>query len=248
MTPTRIATLSVVAVLCLSSVAAAQAPAPEPPKDWTGSASAGMSLTRGNNDTINLTAAFDSTYDPKRGNLMRWTALFLRGTREGELVVDRTSLGYRDERNLSPRTFAFAQVDFLRDTFKEIDSLVAPAGGFGFKVVNTEPTKFFVSAGAGGVREKNPGLDAKIYGSITLDEKITRQLTSTTTLKHAASSLLDAAEPANGLYTFSLGLGVKMSTRMQLSVELLDSFKNRPPDAATKQNDVALLTGVTVKY
>jgi putative salt-induced outer membrane protein YdiY len=249
MTRARFA-LGVAGVLFLSSVAAAQTPTPppEPPKDWTGSVSAGMSLTHGNNDMVNLNAAFDSTYDPKHGNLMRWTGLFLRGTREGELVVDRTSLGYRDERNLSPRTFAFAQVDFLRDTFKEIDSLVAPAVGFGFKVVDTEPTKFFVSAGAGGVREKNPGTDAKVYGSITLDEKVTRQLTPTTTLKHAASSLLDAGEPANGLYTFAVGLSVKINARMQLSVDLLDSFKNRPPDATTKQNDVALLTSITVKY
>jgi putative salt-induced outer membrane protein YdiY len=178
---------------------------------------------------------------------MRWTALFLRGTREGELTVDRTSLGYRDERNLSARTFAFAQVDFLRDTFKDIDSLIAPAVGFGFKIVDTDPTKFFVSAGAGGVREKNPGADARVYGSITLDEKFVHQLTPTTTVKHEASGLLDAAEPANGLYTFSVGLSVKINARMQLSVDLLDSFKNRPPDATT-QNDVALLTSITVKY
>jgi putative salt-induced outer membrane protein YdiY len=236
--------------LLLSSVAAAQAPTPppDPPKDWTGSIGAGVSLTHGNNDTVNLSAAFDSTYDPKRGNLMKWTALFLRGTKEGELVVDRTSLGFRDERNLSPRTFAFGQVDFLHDTFKQINSLVAPAGGFGYKVVDTDPTKFFIDAGIGGAWEKNPGADTRVYGAFTLSEKLIRQLTETTTLKHSASSLLKANEPADGLYTFSLGLAVKINARMQLAVDLLDSFKNRPPDATTKQNDVALLTSITVKY
>ncbi len=250
MTPTRIAALGVTALLCLSSVAAAQAPAPppEPPKDWTGSIGAGLSLTQGNNNTVNFSAAFDSVYDPKHGNVLKATALFLRGKKDGDLVVDRSSFGIRDERSVSPRAFAFAQVDFLKDTFKAIDSLVAPTAGFGYKIADSDATKFLVDAGAGGAREKNPGLDAKVYGAFTLDEKLTRQLTPTTTLKHAASSLLKANEPADGLYTFSVGLALKINASMQLGIDALDTFKNRPPDATTLRNDVALVTSVTVKY
>jgi putative salt-induced outer membrane protein YdiY len=236
--------------LCLSSAAAAQAPAPpaDPPKDWTGSLGAGVSLTEGNNNTVNFSAAFDSVYDPKTGNVAKFTALFLRGNKDGELVVDRTSFGIRDERNVSTRTFAFGQVDFLRDTFKAIDSLVAPTAGFGYKIADSDATKFLVDAGAGGAWERNPGLDSRLYGAITLDEKLALQLTPTTTLKHTASSLLRSNEPADGLYTFSLGLAVKISTRMQLAIDALDTFKNRPPDATTLRNDVALITSITVKY
>ncbi|MBZ5560497.1 MAG: DUF481 domain-containing protein [Acidobacteriia bacterium] len=241
--------LAVAGAVCLSTAAAAQTPAPppDPPTDWTGSIGAGLSLTQGNNNTVNFSAAFDSVYDPKHGNVAKFTALFLRGKKDGELVVDRTSFGARDERTMSPRTFAFGQVDFLKDTFKQIDSLVSPNAGFGYKVVDSEATKFLVDAGAGAAWEKNPGIDTKVYGAITLDEKLTRQLTPTTTLKHAVSSLLKGNEPADGLYTVSLGLGVKINARMQLSIDLLDSFKNRPPDAA-KRNDVALITSIAAKY
>lgn len=39
-----------------------------------------------------------------------------------------------------------------------------------------------------------------------------------------------------------------MSDQLQLSVDLLDTFKNRPPTAATKKNDVAVVTAITAKF
>ena len=237
-------------MFCLSTAAGAQTPAapPDPPKDWTGAIGAGLSLTQGNNNTVNFSAALDAVYDRKHGNVLKATALFLRGQKDGDLVVDRTSFGVRDERNVSPRAFAFGQVDYLKDTFKQIDSLVSPNAGFGYKVIDRESTQFFVDAGLGAAVEKNPGLDTKVYGSITFDEKLVRRLTPTTTLKHAATGLLKGNEPADGLYVISLGIAVKINARLQLGIDLLDTFKNRPPTAATQRNDVALVTSITARY
>jgi hypothetical protein len=53
---------------------------------------------------------------------------------------------------------------------------------------------------------------------------------------------------SDGLYTFSVGLGTKISEQLQLSVDLLDTFKNRPPTPATKKNDVTLVTAITAKF
>jgi hypothetical protein len=43
-------------------------------------------------------------------------------------------------------------------------------------------------------------------------------------------------------------VGVKVSEYLQLTVDLLDTFKNRPPNAATKKNDVAFVTALAVKF
>lgn len=242
--------LACAGVLLLGSIAAGQtpaAPAPPPP-DLTGAIGAGLSLTQGNNDTVNFSLSLDSVYDPKHGNVMKASALFLRGKKDGDLIVDRTSFGVRDERAISPRAYAFGQVDYLRDSFKQIDSLVAPTAGFGFKVIDTEPTKFAVDAGAGAAWEKNPGLDTKAYGAISLDEKLVRVLTATTTLKHSVTSLLKVNDLADGLYTTAVGVGVKINSRMQIAVDLLDTYKNKPPDAVTKKNDVAIVTSLGIKY
>jgi putative salt-induced outer membrane protein len=241
--------LALSAVLTSSLVFAQQPPAAaEPPKAWEGTAGAGVSVTSGNSDTVSYNVAFDLTRTPKARNVMKWTGLYLRGERDSELIVNRTSLGYRDEYTLSGRTFLFGQVDYLRDTFKLIDYLVAPTAGVGFKVINTDPTKFSVDAGAGGVWEKNPGIDVHTSGAVTAGERLTHQLTPTASIKHATTGLWKTDDFADGLYTFSVGLTTRISERVQLSIDLLDTFKNRPPTAATKKNDVAIVTAITSKF
>ncbi len=241
----------VAAVLLCSPAGYAQTPAQaptEPARIWTGTAGAGLSVTSGNSDTKNYNLAFDLTRTPKARNVMRWNGLYLRGSQSDTVVVNRTSLTYRDEYTLSGRTFLFGQLDYLRDTFKRIDYLVAPTAGVGFKLVNTDAAKFLVDVGGGTISEKNPGLDLRTNGAVSASEKLTLQLTPSSSFKHAATGLWNASDFSDSLYTFSVGLGTKISERMQLSIDVLDTYKNRPPNAATQKNDVAFVTAITAKF
>jgi hypothetical protein len=109
-------------------------------------------------------------------------------------------------------------------------------------------TRFTVDAGAGVAWEKNPGVDVRTSGAISAGEKLEHKLTATSTIKQATTALWKANDFADGLYTFSAGLGTKISDTVQLSIELLDTFKNKPPTAETKKNDVALVTALTAKF
>jgi hypothetical protein len=103
--------------------------------------------------------------------------------------------------------------------------------------------------GGGGIlSEKNPGVDVRTSAALTAGEKLAFQLTPTATLKHATTGLWKANDLSDGLYTFSVGLATRISERLQLSVDVLDTFKNRPPTAATKKNDVALVTAISAKF
>ena len=218
------------------------------PQGLHGSAGFGLSLTQGNSDTLNISATVDSTYDPKTHNAMRWNALFLRGKQNGVLSVNRFSAMFRDEYTVNGRVFMFAQLDVLHDTFKGIDYLVAPAAGVGYKVIDTKPTSLNVDAGIGGVVERDAGSPAIGNGSLTFSEKLVHQLSDTTTLKEAAAALLKMDDLANYLYTFQIGVAARVNSRLQLSVDLLDTFKNQPVDGLTHKHDVALVTSVIAKY
>jgi putative salt-induced outer membrane protein len=234
-------------VVLLPGVAHAQAPA-APMRDWTGSAGVGLSVTSGNSDTTNFNLSFDLKHDPKTKNVLKFTALYLRGDKDDELTVDRTSLLGRDEYSLSPRLFVFGQVDYLRDKFKLIDYLVAPTGGVGYKLVDTEKTKFAVDGGVGGVWEKNPGLDVRSSGAIIAGEKLTHQLTPTTTIKEGVTALWKTKDFSDSLTAFSAGVSLKVTETIQIAIDLLDTYKNLPPTVETKKNDVALVTAVTAKF
>ena len=218
------------------------------PQGFHGSAGFGLSLTQGNSDTLNINATIDNTYDPKTKNAMRWNALFLRGKQNGVLSVYRLSAMFRDEYTVNHRVFTFAEIDALHDTFKGVDYLLAPAAGVGYKIIDTQRTSLNVDAGIGGVVERDEGFDARGTGALTLSQKLVHQLTETTTLKEVATSLLKMSEFADGLYTFQVGVAAKVNSRLQLSIDLLDTFKNHPVDGLTHKHDVAFVTSIVAKY
>lgn len=243
--PLALSALMCAAVTC-SAPAMAQAPPPEP-TTWTVTAGAGLALTSGNTDTSTVNASYEGIYAPQTRHVVRSDGLMIRGKTEGELSADRLGLNVRYEYRFTERAYVFGQNQFLRDSFKSIDYLVAPAGGVGYSVVETPETKVGIDAGLGGVWEKNTGVNVAGSGSLTLGETLTHALTATTSLTQSFSGLWKTTDFGDSLHVFSVGVSATMSTRTQLKVELLDTYKNEPPLVTVKKNDVAVLVAVVYK-
>ena len=240
--PFALPALMCAAVTC-SAPAMAQAPPPEP-TIWTVTAGAGLALTSGNTDTSTVNASYEVVYTPQTRHTVRSDGLMIRGETEGELSADRLGLDVRHEYGLTERVYVFGQNQFLRDSFKSIDYLVAPAGGLGFSVIETPETKMATDVGLGGVWEKNAGVNVAASGSLTLGETLTHALTATTSLTQSFSGLWKTTDFGDSLHVFSVGVSATMSTRTQLKVELLDTYKNEPPLVTVQKNDVTVLVAV----
>jgi putative salt-induced outer membrane protein YdiY len=244
------------AVILLLGLGPATALAQDPPvapdviaaPTWTATVGGGLALTSGNTDSLSYNFAFDLAHDTKTGNLLRWTGLYLRGTQNDILVVNRLSLGLRDEYTFSPRVFAFGRIDYLHDTFKRIDYFIAPAVGLGYKIVDNPNTRFSIDLGGGSVTERNIGNDQATTGAIQASESLQHQLSPSATLKHAITTVWNTNDFDSGLITASVGLATRISSRFQLTVDLIDTFKTRPPTAATESNDINIVIAITAKY
>lgn len=242
-------------IVLASLPAAAQAPAATPPAAapdapppaLTGSFGAGLSLTRGNSDTTNINVSFDAKYDPKTDYLFKAEGLYLRGQTDGADTANRLSLQGRVERTRGPRLFLFGQVQYVRDTFKRIDYLVAPTAGAGYKVIDTPVTQFVVDTSLGVVVEKDHGRTVGTSPAWAAGEKLTHKLTDTATLTESVQALWKLDDFSDALYTFNVGLAAAISKQSQLKAELLDTYKNQPP-AGAKKNDVAILVSFVFKY
>ena len=237
----------IVLALASAAPAAAQAAPPPPPKVWTVAASAGIALTSGNSDTSTVNAAYDLTYDSLKKNVVKSDALYLRGKTNGDLASDRFTLNVRDNYKISGRAYVFGMNQYLRDKFKNIDYLLAPSAGLGYKVIDTPESKLDVDGGVGGVWEKNTGFDVKTSGALTLGEKLSQKLTGNTTFTQSYSGLWKTKDFGDSLHTFGVGIAASMSTRTQLKVELQDVYKNLPPLPTVKKNDLATLLAIVYK-
>jgi putative salt-induced outer membrane protein len=223
-------------------------PPPGPPPVWTGSAGAGLGLTAGNSETRTLNLTFDVTRDAEKTHVFKANALYLWGSESGEDTVNRLAFEGRDEIKLTDRVFAFAQGQYLRDPFKAIDYLLAPTAGIGYKLVDTDRAKFSVDGGGGVTWEKNPGLDVRTYGAITAGEDLAYKLSETAVLTHAAAALWKADDFGDALYTISAGLAASLTTRTSVKIDVLDTYKSKPPTAEVEKNDIALIVALAYKF
>lgn len=234
--------------LLLAASASAQTPAPAaPPPPWSGALSAGIALTGGNTDTTTINVAFDVQSDKTQRNVIKAEGLNIRSSRDGDAIVDRTSLGIRDEFALTTRTYTFGQFQYLRDVFKSIDYLLSPTAGIGYKVINTDLTTLNVDAAVGGIFEKNPGLDRRANGAVTMGEKVSHKL-GTATLTQSVNALWVATDFGDALYTFQAGVAADVWRSVQVKVDFLDTYKSEPPSPLIGKNDTALITSVAFKF
>jgi hypothetical protein len=237
----------VVLITVFSIQAAAQAPA-APPKVYTGSIGGGLALTRGNTDTGNFNLTANLTHDPKTRNVIKGSVLYLRGSQNDILSVDRTSVNLRDEYTVSGRTFVFGQVDYLRDRFKDIIYLWVPAGGIGYKLINTDATQLIVDGSAGGLAERNPGLPVSKSGSLTAGQRFQQKVSTAATITESFSSIFKTKDFEDSLTTFSLGLSTTLVGKLELKLEFIDIYKNKPTKVTLKKNDTAFVTSFVMKF
>jgi putative salt-induced outer membrane protein YdiY len=232
-----------------SGFAYAQAAAPPaPPPVWAGSLGAGLAITSGNADTNNFNVAFNVTHDPASPHVMKADALYLRGENEGVLAINRSTFGIRDDYALTERTSVFGQFRYLRDTFKLIDYLMAPTVGVSHKIITNAKTLLAADAGVGAVFEKNPGLGTSKSGAVTLGENFSYKVSDTATITQNVTGLWKTNDFSDALYTFGAGLAANITPKTTLKIELLEVFKNKPPNALVKKQDVSLITSLVYAF
>jgi putative salt-induced outer membrane protein len=240
---------SVAAIFCIASFAHAQTPPPPAPMSvWSGNFGAGLAVTNGNTDTTNVNVSMALVRDPKKLSVLRVNGLYLRGDKQGVLIVNQTQFTIRDEINLSAKLFTFVQGNYVKDTFKGINNLYSPSVGLGYKFINTDAMLFEVDSGIGGVWESDIGRPRQATGAYNAGERFSWKVSPTATVTQSINSLWKTNDWADSLHNFTAALALSITTHSQVKIELLDSFKNRPPQPGLKKNDTALITALVWKF
>lgn len=238
----------VLAAFACASVAAAQQTAPPPPPGWAGSASAGLAMTAGNNDTSTVNAAYDLKRDRGGPYLFKSAGLLLYGKTEDVQTSDRLSLDGRVERKLNDRTSLFGQTQYLRDEFKAIDYLISPTVGLNRILAKSDRVELSADAGVGAVWEKNPRLEVQSDAAMSAGEKFTHKISATTELLQKFTALWKMDDFDDALYVFGAGLAASVTAGTQLKIEFLDTYKSRPPRPDVQKNDIATIVSFVYKF
>ena len=231
-----------------SSFVLAQDPSQNSLKIWSGAAGAGLSLTTGNTDTTDLNLSFDVMRDPKTRNLIKFGALYIRGTANDVVNKDRARLYFRDYYTLTDRVFFFGSFDYHRDPFKAINYIVNPIAGLGYMAYSTDRLQLNFSGGSGPIWEKNTGLEGDTTGSLNAGQELEFHISETARLTEKISGLWKTRDLGDALYHFVTALSVSIIENMELKIEFHFGHKSKPTGTDILRNDTATLLSFVYKF
>lgn len=246
--------LALVAGLCAATATAQD----KPDGLWRGNGGAALSVTSGNSSTNSLLLSADAvratTADRISLGAMANRASSKSGSTRQTTANKWGAFGQYDF-NLSPRTFVFGKLGLEGDELTDLERRLSLAGGVGYKLIATKETNVELFGGAGYTSDRYDS--AKNIGgktgtsfsrtSLYLGEASSHQLTPNVSFKQRLELYPGLSGDKAKLARFSAGLGVAMSSTLNLTVGLTDTYNSKPP-AGTKKNDLGLFTGVNVKF
>jgi putative salt-induced outer membrane protein len=225
----------------------AKAPEKVPEKVWASSLGAGLAITSGNTDTKNYNLSFATKYDPKTKVVFKADALYLRGASDGVVNVDKATADARYEYNLSDRTFAFAEVNYLRDPFKDIDYFVAPLAGGGYRVIKSDTRNLTIDAAAGAETERGV-FGRSSSGALKAGENFDWALSATSKFTQKLTGIWKTKDFGDALYHFDAGLTTAVAARLELKLAYAYDYKSRPELITVKKGDSALFAALLYKF
>ena len=219
------------------------APLPPPQDVWTGKGQAGYTSSSGNSQAKAANAALDAAYlDGPWKHAAHVDGLY--GQSAGIVSAERWDLGWQSNYDLTAVLYTFGGLRYQHDMFSGFQYQESLTAGMGYKIFHTETTTLDVQVGAG-YRRLRPEDLIKIGGAVvqriplatesgavgTLGVNYSQALSSTTTL---SDKLLVESGSSDTLFTNTLALAVKISTKLALSVGYTTQDNTKPPAGLKK--------------
>ena len=214
------------------------------PQVWTGSLGAGLAFTGGNSSTTGVNVAFDAKYLFSEKSLLAVTAFWIYQSNDGTSTVDKNQAVGRYEAGITEKVYAFGEVAYLRDVFKNVTYLVTPLVGGGYRFVKTKEITLSADAGFGGAFEKNPDDAPRSSLAAALGQSFSYQLGPGTSFNEKFGILWKLNNTSDYDVHFEAGVATSVSRRSELKVTYILDYKNMPTGDALRSDSTVILTFV----
>ena len=212
---------------------------------WESSVSAGLSLTKGNSDTLLTTVAFKTR---KKTPENEFTFGVDGSYGENDSVKNNETLHGVGQYNhlFSERFYGFFNLEGLHDGIADLQYRFTLSPGAGYYFLKTTNTTFAGELGPGLIFQRLGDVDTT-YASLRLAERFEHKLDGGARVWEKAEILPQVNKPENFLVNAEIGAEAPLTKTFSLRVTLQDNFVNQPAPGR-KDNDVKLISGVVYKF
>ena len=225
--------------------AAAQAPTPMTAPAWDTSAALGLTVTRGNSDTLLFT-----------GNILtgkKWDQNELAFGADA-IYAENNSVKNAESfhgfgqynRLFTERLYGYMRLDALHDAIADIEYRLTLSPGAGYYFITNESTKLSGEVGPGFIYEKQ-GDDSRGYVTLRLAERFDHKVNDRVKIWQSVEILPQVDNFSNYIVNAELGVETSLTTKFSLRTYLQDTYDNEPAPGREK-NDLKLVAAVAYKF
>jgi putative salt-induced outer membrane protein YdiY len=232
---------------------------------WTVGANVGFSVARGNSETENLALAFNAVHASLNDKITLYASSIdtTNNLATPSTVANLETGGFRYDRNVGPRMFAFVAADFQSNALQYLDLRSVYTGGFGAHVIKSDNTMLNFLAGVNYTHEtySNGAVNTPVtvpptyvsYGvtnrfvALTLGEELTQQLGKSTEVTENFYFYPNLQQTGDYRTTFNIGSVTKLNKWLGWQNQFGDIYVSNPPIGA-KDNDLIFTTGLNIAF
>ena len=212
---------------------------------WESSISAGLSLTKGNSDTLLTTAAF-KTRKKTAENEFTFGADGSYG--ENDNVKNNETLHGVGQFNhlFSERFYGYLNAEGLHDGIADLQYRFTFSPGTGYYFLKETNTTLAGELGPGLITQRLGSVDTT-YSTLRLAERFEHKLDNGARVWERAEFLPQVNKLGNFLVNAEIGAEAALTKTLSLRVTVQDNFINQPAPGR-KSNDVKLISGLVYKF
>lgn len=225
--------------------AQAQATAAPPSGAWETTAAAGLTLTRGNSETLSAVANLLAQRRWEQ-NELRFGADATYGESDNEKNAESIHGFGQYNRLFTERAYGYARIDALHDAVADVEYRLTLSPGVGYYFIKDERTNLSGEVGPGVVFEKQ-GSDETTYFTVRFAERFEHKLNDRVRLWQSLEWLPQVDDFDNWILNAEIGVETQLTEKLSLRVFALDTYDNQPAPGRD-ENDLKLVTAVAYKF
>jgi putative salt-induced outer membrane protein YdiY len=218
---------------------------PEKKYPWENSVSVGLTLTRGNSQTLLFTADFLTQKKTPDDEFMFGLGGAYGNQNSTETVNNYKAFGQWNH-FFTERLYGYVRSEALRDHVASLDYRLTLGPGLGYYLLKDQHTFLATEAGAGFEVERLGGRDDS-FATLRLAERFEHKFNDHARLWQTVELLPQADKFENYVVNFEIGLEAALTRTFSLKTYLDDTYQNRPA-AAHLKNDVKIVAAVSYKF
>ena len=228
---------------------------------WSGLLDTGLSLTRGNSNSLTYTLSGKAARTTDTDKISVYTtAIYSDSTVDDVTSTTAHAIrgGIRGDLNVSDRLFVFGFTDFEYDEFQDLNLRNVVGGGLGYHVIKTKTTTFDVFSGgdydqafygalaATATAPAMPAVTTKT-GEVVIGESFNAKVNNRTTITELFNLYPNVSDTGTYRFQFDTTAATKLKNWLSWQVTYSDRFLSNPLPGY-KTNDLILSTGVRLTF